>query len=36
MRNLRNDKDLLVGAIICGAEVLVPAVITFVNFVVLR
>ena len=36
MNENRNREDLLLGALICAAEVLIPAVITAVNFGLLR
>ncbi len=36
MKKLRNMKESMVGALICGVQLLVPAVLTAVNFFVLR
>ena len=36
MKNLRNMKDSVAGTLICGAQILLPAVITAVNLFVLR
>ena len=36
MSKIRNTKDLIVGTVICGVQVLVPAVVTVVNFALLR